>query len=158
MLRTLTSDMKGHLKSENTPVNGPDRNSERLKVLVYTSLFPNSIQPILGNFVLERIRRLVQFADLSVVAPVPFFPRLNIHNRWYQYARVPRLEQIGTLRLDHPRFLVVPKMAMATHGLSMFAGSVPRVFQRMKQKRFDLIDAHYVYPDGLAAVMLGKLL
>ncbi len=39
----------------------------------------------------------------------------------------------------------------------MFVGSVRRVFERMKERRFDLIDAHYVYPDGLAAVMLGKL-
>lgn len=131
--------------------------SKRLNVLVYTSLFPNSIRPILGNFVMERTKYVQRLADLSVVAPVPFFPPLKIQSRWYEHSRVPTREQFGDFQLDHPRFLVVPKMAMAMHGVSMFAGSVLRVFQKMRRYRFDLIDAHYVYPDGLAAVMLGRL-
>src|SRR5215831_15376746 len=131
--------------------------SERLRVLVYTSLFPNSVQPILGSFVLERTRYLEQLANLSIMAPVPFFPPVRIHRRWYEYARIPRNERIAGFNLDHPRFIVVPKAAMGIHGVSMFAGSIGRVFQRTRQHQFDLIDAHYVYPDGLAAVMLGKL-
>jgi glycosyltransferase involved in cell wall biosynthesis len=92
------------------------------------------------------------------VAPVPFFPRVNIHSRWYEYARIPKKEQIAGFQLDHPRYILVPKVAMGMHALSMFAGSFRRVFQRSKEHHFELIDAHYVYPDGLAAVMLGKLL
>ena len=129
-----------------------------MRVLVYTSLFPNSVQPILGSFILERIQYLKNSANVSVVAPVPFFPRVNIHSRWYEYARIPKREQIAGFQLDHPRFIVVPKVAMSVHAVSMFAGSLRRVFQRSKEHHFDLIDAHYVYPDGLAAVMLGKWL
>src|SRR5262249_3091493 len=121
------------------------------------SLFPNSVQPLLGSFVLKRIQHLQELAEISVIAPVPFFPRLNIHSRWSDYARIPRREQIGEFQLDHPRFILVPQVSMAIHGISMFAGSVRQVFERIKERRFDLIDAHYVYPDGLAAVMLGKL-
>jgi glycosyltransferase involved in cell wall biosynthesis len=147
-----------NLAHEEQTAKHPDTGSERLKVLVYTSLFPNSVQPLLGNFILERTRHLQRLADLSVVAPVPFFPPLKVHSRWYECARVPRQERLDEFELDHPRFVVVPKMAMPMHGISMFAGSARRVFQKMREQRFDLIDAHYVYPDGLAAVMLGKLL
>src|SRR5262245_60166416 len=96
----------------------------RLKVLIYTSLFPNSIEPLLGNFVMERMRYLRPFADLSVFAPVPYFPPLNIHERWSRFSRVPRTECVDGFDLVHPRYLVVPRIGMATHGLSMFLGSV----------------------------------
>lgn len=46
---------------------------------------------------------------------------------------------------------------MATHGLSMFLGSIRQISQRMRETSFDLIDAHYVYPDGFAAILLGQL-
>jgi glycosyltransferase involved in cell wall biosynthesis len=40
----------------------------------------------------------------------------------------------------------------------MFLGSLRLVRQLHKEHKFDLIDSHYVYPDGLAAILLGKLL
>jgi glycosyltransferase involved in cell wall biosynthesis len=132
--------------------------AERLRVLIYTSLFPNSVKPIHGNFVMERMRFLRPYADLSVVAPVPYFPRLNLHERWYEFARIPQVEQIAGFDLEHPRYLVLPKMAMATHGLSMFLGSLRRVRRKVESTSFDVIDAHYIYPDGFAAVLLGSLL
>jgi glycosyltransferase involved in cell wall biosynthesis len=47
---------------------------------------------------------------------------------------------------------------MPLHGLLMFLGSFLLVRRLHRQFRFDCIDAHYVYPDGFAAVLLGKLL
>src|SRR5262249_8474844 len=47
---------------------------------------------------------------------------------------------------------------MATHGLSMFLGSVRQVSKKTQKMSHDIIDAHYVYPDGFAAILLGKLL
>ncbi len=129
-----------------------------LRVLVYTSLFPNSVKPVLGTFVLERLRHVQKLANVSVVAPVPFFPRLKLNRTWYEYATIPSKEQVAGFHLDHPRFVVIPKVAMGLHGISMFAGSFGRVWQKAKEHRFDVIDAHYVYPDGFAAVMLGKML
>jgi teichuronic acid biosynthesis glycosyltransferase TuaC len=132
--------------------------SKRLKVLIFTSLFPNSVRPILGNFVMERMRHVRPYADLSVIAPVPYFPRWNVNKRWYEFSRIPTSENFGEFELDHPRFLVVPKVGMSTHGLAMFLGSARRVFARIREKQYDVIDAHYVYPDGFAAVLLGSWL
>jgi glycosyltransferase involved in cell wall biosynthesis len=125
------------------------------KVLAYTTLFPNSIQPLWGHFVLERMRYLVPFADVTVIAPVPYFPRISLHRRWFEFASVPRTEHLVGLEVDHPRYVVLPKVGMSTHAFSMFLGSLPQVRKRFKAHNYDLIDAHYVYPDGYAAVMLG---
>jgi glycosyltransferase involved in cell wall biosynthesis len=47
---------------------------------------------------------------------------------------------------------------MPLHGLLMFLGSFLLARRLHRQYHFDCIDAHYVYPDGFAAVLLGKLL
>lgn len=47
---------------------------------------------------------------------------------------------------------------MPLHGLSMFLGSLRCVAALNHDAKIDCIDAHFVYPDGLAAVLLGKYL
>jgi glycosyltransferase involved in cell wall biosynthesis len=44
---------------------------------------------------------------------------------------------------------------MALYGWMMFLSVLPAVRRIQKDFDFDLIDAHYVYPDGFAAVLLG---
>jgi glycosyltransferase involved in cell wall biosynthesis len=46
---------------------------------------------------------------------------------------------------------------MTLHGLLMFLSVLPAIKKLQKDFDFDLIDAHYVYPDGFAAVLLGQL-
>ncbi len=126
------------------------------RVLIYTSLFPNSAQPLHGNFILERMRHLTPFVDMTVVAPVPYFPPAKINEYWYRFATIPHAERFADFDIDHPRYIVIPKLGMATHGISMYAGSLRQVARRFNTADYDLIDAHYVYPDGLAATMLGS--
>jgi teichuronic acid biosynthesis glycosyltransferase TuaC len=45
---------------------------------------------------------------------------------------------------------------MAVHGLLMFLASFSLVRRLRKATDYDCIDAHYVYPDGCAAILLGK--
>jgi len=52
---------------------------------------------------------------------------------------------------------MLPKLGMVFHALLMFVGSVGSVRRIRKEFDFDLIDAHFVYPDGLAACLLGRL-
>jgi glycosyltransferase involved in cell wall biosynthesis len=46
---------------------------------------------------------------------------------------------------------------MALYGWMMFLSVLPVVKRIKKNFEFDLIDAHYVYPDGFAAVLLGRV-
>jgi len=47
---------------------------------------------------------------------------------------------------------------MFFHALLMFLGSFRSVRRLNRSRAIDCIDAHFVYPDGLAAVLLGKTL
>jgi glycosyltransferase involved in cell wall biosynthesis len=117
------------------------------------------MDPVSGNFILERMRSLPESVQVSVIAPVPYFPAwIRLNERWRKLAHVPRAETFSGFHAEHPRYFVFPKVGMATHGVSMFAGSFRQVCRNLKKTEYDLIDAHYVYPDGFAAALIAAIL
>src|SRR6185503_7843000 len=88
-----------------------------MKVLVFTSLFPNNVWPHHGVFIRERMTRVAALPDvtLRVVAPVPYYPPLKLGARWL-YTQVAREERIAGLPVSHPRYFMIPKIAMGLHG------------------------------------------
>ena len=135
-----------------------------LRLLTFSTLFPNSEQPGHGIFVENRLRHLVATgeADSTVLAPVPWFPapslpgRAAAFGRWGRYARVPPNEVRHGLPIHHPRFLAIPKVGMSVAPALLYRAS-RRALRRLLADglRVDAIDAHYVYPDGVAAAWLG---
>lgn len=131
-----------------------------MKLLTFSTLYPNAEQPNHGIFVETRLRYLVASgkAESRVVAPVPWFPSTNPkYGPYAQFARVPRQEQRNGLAVVHPRYLVVPRIGMNLTPF-MLAQSARQAIGRIRDEGydFDAIDAHYFYPDGVAAVMLSK--
>jgi len=131
-----------------------------VRILTYTSLFPNKVKPVLGIFIFQRVFHFARRPGnlVQVIAPVPFFPRWIRWSRWKKEGQVPDRESIGTLDVRHPRFFLIPKISMPFHGLLLFLGSWRLASRLHREMQFDCIDAHFVYPDGFAAVLLGKLL
>ncbi len=87
-----------------------------MKLLTFTSIYPNAAQPTHGVFVENRLRRLVAAGTIEsrVVAPVPGFPSgLSAFGRYGAFARVPRREERHGLALYHPRFAAIPKIGKA---------------------------------------------
>ncbi len=131
-----------------------------MRVLTFTSLFPNAKQPVHGVFVYQRMAHLARRPGnfVQVVAPVPYFPSWLRGSRRQMMSQVPRQERIGDLTVYHPRYPLLPKISMPLHGFLMFMGCLPSVLRLHRHVRFDCIDAHFVYPDGFVATLLGKLL
>jgi teichuronic acid biosynthesis glycosyltransferase TuaC len=131
-----------------------------LRILTFTHLFPNVVQPIWGVFVYQRTAHLAKLSgnEITVVAPVPYVPKWFPGKTWEKYKQVPREEIVGDLRVVHPRYPHVPKIAMVLHGLLVFVGCYRCVLRLHRQRRFDCIDSHWVYPDGFAAALLAKTL
>jgi len=131
-----------------------------MRILTFTSLFPNAVQPWHGLFVYQRVAHLARRPGnvVTVVAPVPYVPKWIATQRCRETASIPRREVLGSLDVHHPRYFLLPKISMPIHGRLMFAGSVTLVRELHEKIKFDCIDAHYVYPDGFAAVLLGKSL
>ena len=132
----------------------------QLRILTFTSLFPNGVRPVLGVFVFQRLSHLSRRPgnEVEVIAPVPYFPRWLRFSRWQKEGQVPREERMGGLTVHHPRYLLLPKVSMPMHGLLMFLGSWRLARKLHRENPIDCIDGHFIYPDCFAAVLLGKLL
>lgn len=131
-------------------------------ILTFSTLFPNSAQPTHGIFVETRLRHLLSAhpeIDARVVAPVPWFPfTYKGFGAYSRFAKVPRTEARSSLSVEHPNYVVIPKLGMAATPWSLYAACLPVLRKIQRERDFDLIDAHYFYPDGVAAVWLGKAL
>jgi teichuronic acid biosynthesis glycosyltransferase TuaC len=133
-----------------------------VRILTFTTLYPSVLQPQHGIFVETRLRNLVEngAVEARVVAPCPWFPFASaVFGRYAILARIPREEIRHRLHIDHPRYPVVPKIGMSLAPLALFGAVLPFLRRQIVAGRdFDLIDAHYFYPDGPAAVLLGRAL
>jgi glycosyltransferase involved in cell wall biosynthesis len=128
-----------------------------MKVLVFTNLYPNNVWPNHGIFVQQRMMHAARQNqwDLRIIAPVPYYPPI-VQGKRAAYRKVASLERSDGVLVYHPRYLMIPKIGMMLQGF-MMALSLHGMVKRVKEEfPFDLIDAHYVYPDGFAAVLLGQ--
>lgn len=133
-----------------------------MKILSFTSLYPNASQINHGIFVENRLRHLVASGevDLEIIAPVPWFPFQNERfGKYAAFAKVPKSEVRNGLTVSHPRYPVIPRYGMTIAPRLMYRALLGKVRQHVKQRGgIDLIDAHYYYPDGVAAVNIGQRL
>ncbi len=133
-----------------------------MNVLTFTTLYPNQKQPRHGIFIEQRLRHLVGATDiqLKVVAPVPWFPLKNkCFGQYGLYADVPESENRFEIEVHHPKYLVLPKIGMSVTPLFLALSGLKKIRALIKNGfKPDIIDAHYVYPDGVAAAIIGKWL
>ena len=134
--------------------------SEPLRVLAFTNLFPSRIEPSFAIFIYQRVASLARRNgnSVQVVAPVPFFPKWLRTKRWGTISQLPAEEKVGSLDVYHPRYLLLAKISMPLHGLLMYWGSLSIIRRLHAKAKIDCIDAHFVYPDGFAAVLVGRKL
>jgi glycosyltransferase involved in cell wall biosynthesis len=134
----------------------------RMNLLTFSTLYPNPAHPAHGIFVETRLRHLLASgaAKATVLAPVPWFPFSHAaFGEYAGHARTPHGEVRNGIEVLHPRYVVLPKVGMTVAPL-LLAASALREARRLLSagRRFDLLDAHYFYPDGVAAAILGARL
>jgi len=121
-----------------------------VRLLTFTTLYPNPALPNHGVFVENRLRHLVAGGEAlsTVLAPMPW--------------RLTGADGAGSetrhgLRVLHPRFLAVPGLGQWSNPLSLYLAARAALRRLVRAGfKFDLIDGHYLYPDGVAAVALGQ--
>lgn len=130
-----------------------------MKILVFSSLYPNRVQPNHGTFVEKRLLELCKRFPLEahVVAPVPSYPRLVARRRQLpEYHLVPDSEVRAGIKIVHPRYPVLPGISWRIAPLLMYRACSQLSVQMHNEHQFDLVDAHFAFPDGVAAGMLAR--
>jgi hypothetical protein len=85
----------------------------------------------------------------TVVAAIPWFP-----GAYRDRAAIAATETISGLQVHHPRFINVP------NGMRIQPICSPALIDELRRigadtSSFDVIDAHYFYPDGVAAARIA---
>ena len=130
-----------------------------LSLLTITTLFPNPVQTTHGLFVETRLRKLLVSgkAVARVLAPIPWVPLGIEYPSLGPVRSVPRELIRNGIPVDHPRYLIVPKIGMSLTPYALYQAMRAPLRRILKSGfRIDLIDAHYFYPDGVAAVWLAQ--
>lgn len=131
-----------------------------VRTLLFSTLYPSAARPTHGIFVETRLRELLKSGavETRVVAPVPWF--WSTDERWGEraaMARTPERETRHGIDVRHPRYPLLPKVGMTTAPLLLALASVSACRQLIREGfDFDVIDAHYYYPDGVAAALLAR--
>jgi teichuronic acid biosynthesis glycosyltransferase TuaC len=133
-----------------------------IRTITFTTLYPNPARPRHGIFVEQRLRHLLETGEVEsrVVAPSAWFPSGSpSFGEWSVFGRVPARGERHGIPILYPRYLLVPKLGMSLAPLTMALAARP-VLARMIREGFDfdVIDAHYLYPEGVAAAILGRWL
>jgi len=133
-----------------------------IRTLLFSTLYPSEARPIHGIFVETRLRELIKSGQVEsrVIAPVPWFPFTGARFGDYgKFAATPRVAQRNGVEVHHPRYFLPPKVGMNLAPYTLAMAALPVARQLIRDGfDFDLIDAHYYYPDGVAAGILAKKL
>ena len=126
------------------------------RVLVLARNYPNNAFPTLGLWT-ERIvaaSRLV--ADPTVVAPVPYAPPLVPAATVRRFRSVERQSSRDGVPVHHPRVAAGPGQLLHAFDARLAYPAIRKaVLELHRASPFDVIHAHFIYPEGVIASRLG---
>lgn len=126
------------------------------RIVTFTNLFPSAVLPTHGLFVYERMHRVAAASGLgwTVVSPVPHVAWLLRRGSYQKWAAVPRQETWQQVPIEHPRYRHWPGLSLRRQADAMADGAREAV-ARLAGAGPIVLDAHYLWPDGVAAARLA---
>ena len=132
-----------------------ERNSAP-KVLVLSRNYPNSVTPILGLWVKGLVTHLAQLCEIKVIAPTPYCPPLPGLKGFTRFRSIERALRVDGVEVLHPRFITGPGYSTYNIESSLYYWSIRHYIDKLRKTfPFELIHAHFSYPDGVVAAKLA---
>ncbi|HQP55893.1 MAG TPA: glycosyltransferase [Syntrophorhabdus sp.] len=128
-----------------------------MRILAISYLFPNPCQQNNGIFVLNRLKALSKLHEITIVAPIPWFPFRHCLPDYPDLRSVPLVEEIDGIHVYHPRFFVIPRFFKWLDPFLFLLCTLPILLKLCTKKSYDIIDVHWVYPDILSGLFLSRI-
>lgn len=124
----------------------------RMKVAVVTHYFPTSAMPWQGHSAYQTLRELAKMCELHVFCSVAEYPALLKPKS--PHKAVELAWRPGEVNVTYIPYLAVPVISRPLNGYTIARKVLPHV------QKFDpdVILNYVIYPQGLAAVIIGKKL
>jgi len=122
-----------------------------MKILSFSYCFPSRKKPNWGLFVYQRLAALARLEEVKVCSPVPWFPFLK-----NQEIVDPNEQMWRDLAVYRPRFFYFPGI-LKNYDAWCYAWGLRRWLGELCRKwRPDVLDAHFVWPDGVGVALLAR--
>lgn len=125
-----------------------------MRIVSLTSVYPNPNEPGLGLFVRSRLLHMAKKAHVAVVAPVPVIDYSNPQRKRLHAWRLPFHGEDAGIEVLHPRW-IFPPGGTPVNVLCLFLRLLGTFFLLHRRFRFEVIDAHFGYPEGVTAALLA---
>lgn len=133
-----------------------------MKVLVLSTMYPNSVMYMSGIFVHEQVKALINLGiEVKVIAPVPYVPFFlkRVNNKWLLYDKIPRVELIDGIEIYHTKYIALPKGVLKDYWAYVLSAEVMKLIKSTNElQNFDLIHAHGAIPVDYSAYLLSQKL
>ena len=128
-----------------------------IKVLILSRNYPNAVMPTAGLWVEGLVRALDPMCEVRVVSPVPYCPPLPGFVEQTRLRDIPPRHKLNGIEVRHPRFATGPGYSLHSYEADTYSWGVRREVDRLRREfPFDLIHAHFSYPDGVAAARMAR--
>jgi glycosyltransferase involved in cell wall biosynthesis len=121
-----------------------------MRVLSFSYCFPTLENSTWGMFVYQRLAALGQLVDLKVCSPVPWFPVLK------KNTGVAHAQDWQGLTVHRPKFFYFPGILKNTDAQLYARGLKAWLKDLCRSWQPDVLDAHFVWPDGVGVALLAK--
>ncbi len=131
--------------------------TEPLRILSLSCVYPNPAEPQFGVFVRSRLQHISALAAVKVLAPIAAIDYAGVSKRRLGRRGIPPRRTDGEVEVLHPMWLYPPGGG-CLNPMLLWLRLLPEALRLRRSFRFQLIDAHFGHPEGIAACMLAKTL
>lgn len=128
-----------------------------MRILLISNIFPNSAEKERGIFTYRIAMALKSRCRMEIIAPLPWVPFFTKHigGKKFVHSNVPSQENWGGLTVHHPRYMVFPRAMGFMQPVFMFTPLFSLIKRLDRKEPIDLINAHWLFPDGVAAAWIA---
>lgn len=123
-----------------------------LRILSVCRTLPQPEMPGAGIFVFNRLKAMAEQSDVHILQPVPTFPLLKPVPGWAADAS----RELDGLTIENAPMFYIPRYGKSLDGYWLSRTVADRLDSREPGQDFDLVDAHFGYPDGVGCVRAAK--
>ena len=126
------------------------------RVLVLARNYPNNAFPTIGLWTERFVAASTVVARPTVVAPVPYAPPFIPGAATRRFRSIVRTRTAGDVVVHHPRIPTGPGQLLHAFDARLGYPSLRReILALHRRDPFDVIHAHFIYPDGVIAARIG---
>lgn len=132
-----------------------------MNVLLLSNLFPTSRDSTRGVFVAQLAKSISKSCGVHALVPLPWIPNSSLAERTVSadtraLIGIEPEMQWGDLSASYVRYPMIPKLARWWQPELMYMGAVRAARKLHERFKFDLLNAHWLDPDGVAAARIAR--